>query len=93
MLFTWLDEQAGEFADQYAAYPFSTFVETSENHRERGAYMTTLICSLILEGRIAEARSLTEAIVSGRRRSVGTHVSEGQTFYQRALAWLDTHPE
>ncbi|HEY9427252.1 MAG TPA: hypothetical protein VIR34_08860 [Gemmatimonadaceae bacterium] len=92
MFVTWLDEQAREFANHYAANPFSTFVEANKNHRERGAYATTLICSLILEGRIGDARSLTEAIVSGRRRSVGTHVSEGKTFYQRALTWLDTHP-
>ena len=91
MFFTWLDESAREFADQYAANPFSTFVEANENYRERGVYATTLICSLIHEGRIADARSLTEALVSGRRPSVGTHVSEGQTFYQRALAWLDMH--
>lgn len=93
MLVTWLDEQAREFAEQCAESPFSTFVEADANYRERGVYATTLICSLIVEGRITEARSLTEAIVSGRRRSVGTHVSEGQTFYQRALAWLDRHPE
>lgn len=47
MLVTWLDEQAKEFASQYSASPFSTFVESSENYRKGGAYSMTLICSLV----------------------------------------------
>ncbi len=85
----WTDSEVAAYRDAAESRQFSEFVKSHENQRERGAYAATLVCSLVSEGRTEEALAVSECYRSGARSTTCEQVSEGMTFFEHAVAWLE----
>jgi hypothetical protein len=86
----WAESSAADFMRRHAGHSFSDLIRDHVDYRERGAYATTLISTLIAEGRRNEAARLADEFRSGTRTAVLMQANEGSSFFDRAAAWLAT---
>jgi hypothetical protein len=71
-----------------AGTDFSTLLAQHPNHIERGAYATTLVTSLINDGKRDAAARLASLYESGEFSSCMSLSSNGISFHRLALDWL-----
>jgi hypothetical protein len=88
----WAESSAADFLRRHGSRPFSDLIRDHVNYKARGAYASTLVSSLVAEGRLDEAARVAGELRSGTRAPVLTHASEGSSFFDRAAAWLTTQP-
>ena len=74
---------------QLQAAPFSLLVAAHPDHVERGAYSVTLVTSLIAEGSLELAAREAHAYASATKQSCANLSSEGKSFHELALRWLE----
>jgi hypothetical protein len=75
--------------ERLTATQYSELLERHPNQTARGAYAVTLVASLIHEGNEQEARRLASAYASGSLKSCSEFTSDGLSFHEHALRWLD----
>lgn len=75
--------------ERLTATTYSELVGRHPNQTARGAYAVTLVASLIHDGNEQEARRLASAYVSGSLKSCSGFTSDGLSFHEHALRWLD----
>ena len=81
------DERAEQ---QLHAAPFSSLVAAHPDQVERGAYAVTLVTSLIAEGSLELAAREAHAYASGAKQTCANLSSEGKSFHELALGWLES---
>jgi len=77
------------FEKHLASAPFSELVAAHPNQRDHGAYAVTLVTSLIYDGCTAAAYRLANAYLSGESASCAGITSNGKTFHELAVAWIE----
>jgi hypothetical protein len=88
---SWADDESTKFAKEWKARAFSDLIRSHEDYRARGAYAATLVSALIAEGRIDDAAQTARDFASGVRSAVHQQTSGGVSFFERAVAWIESN--
>ena len=84
------DDNQTLFREKLQESDFSSLVANHPNQVARGAYATTLITSLINDGNLERALELASSYASGELTSVMNFSSEGVSFHQLSVAWIES---
>ena len=90
-IFNWANTSIEECREELLEKRFSDFVKADQDHIKEGAYVSTLITSLIAEDDLKEAFKEAQSYESGEKNSCSSMNKDGRSFFTHTLEWLSDH--
>ena len=87
----WSNNNLEGFLKKAPDNKFSNIIMNNKAFIEKGSYSETLICTLISENNLKEARALAYDISVGKKPKTMVYITNTKSFYELAVSWIDNN--